>query len=92
VLTTNSSELLLIPRLRVSHIIQPHELRRLGNNLEETHDRLREKKGSWKYAFKTMSHLREVGIAFGCNTQINRLSAPELPCIYECIRDAGARA
>jgi len=62
------------------------------DGLEETHDRLRGKKGSWKYAFKTMSHLREVGITFGCNTQINRLSAPEFPSIYECIRDAGAVA
>ncbi|MEH2205873.1 MAG: nif11-class peptide radical SAM maturase 3 [Nostoc sp.] len=62
------------------------------DGLEATHDRLRGKKGSWKYAFKTMSHLREVGISFGCNTQINRLSAPEFPCIYERIRDAGARA
>ncbi len=62
------------------------------DGLEATHDRLRGKKGSWKYAFKTMSHLREVGISFGCNTQINRLSAPEFPCIYECIRDAGASA
>ncbi|MEH2365344.1 nif11-class peptide radical SAM maturase 3 [Nostoc sp.] len=62
------------------------------DGLEATHDRLRGKKGSWKYAFKTMSHLREVGISFGCNTQINRLSAPEFPCIYECIRDVGARA
>ncbi|UKO97450.1 nif11-class peptide radical SAM maturase 3 [Nostoc sp. UHCC 0870] len=62
------------------------------DGLEATHDCLRGKKGSWKYAFKTMSHLKEVGIAFGCNTQINRLSAPEFPRIYECIRDAGARA
>lgn len=58
----------------------------------ETHDRLRGKKGSWHSAFKTMSHFREVGIYFGCNTQINRLSAPEFPLIYEQIRDAGARA
>jgi nif11-class peptide radical SAM maturase 3 len=62
------------------------------DGLEETHDCLRGRKGSWKYAFKTMSHLREVGITFGCNTQINRLSAPEFPSIYECIRNAGARA
>ncbi|MFH7028991.1 MAG: hypothetical protein ACHBN1_27260 [Heteroscytonema crispum UTEX LB 1556] len=27
-----------------------------------------------------------------CNTQINRLSAPEFPCIYQCIRDVSARA
>jgi nif11-class peptide radical SAM maturase 3 len=62
------------------------------DGLEKTHDRLRGRQGSWKYAFKTMSHLQEVGIPFGCNTQINRLSAPEFPLIYECIRDAGAIA
>ncbi|MDJ0796786.1 MAG: nif11-class peptide radical SAM maturase 3 [Calothrix sp. MO_167.B12] len=62
------------------------------DGLEATHDRLRGKKGSWKYALKTIKHLREVGIFVGCNTQINRLSAPEFPRIYECIRDAGALA
>ncbi|MFB2978212.1 nif11-class peptide radical SAM maturase 3 [Microseira sp. BLCC-F43] len=59
------------------------------DGLEATHDRLRGKKGSWQWAFKTMSHLKEAGIPFGCNTQINRLSAPEFPRIYEHIRDAG---
>ncbi len=62
------------------------------DGLEETHDQLRGRQGSWKYAFKTMSHLKQVGIPIGCNTQINRLSAPQLPLIYETIRDAGARA
>ncbi|MDZ8086880.1 MAG: nif11-class peptide radical SAM maturase 3 [Nostoc sp. DedQUE12b] len=64
----------------------------IDGSTAETHDRLRGKKGSWQSAFKTMSHFREVGIYFGCNTQINRLSAPEFPLIYEQIRDAGARA
>ncbi|NMG05993.1 nif11-class peptide radical SAM maturase 3 [Brasilonema sp. UFV-L1] len=62
------------------------------DGLEATHDRLRGRKGSWQWAFKTMSYLKEVGIPFGCNTQINRLSAPEFPQIYECIRDAGVFA
>jgi len=62
------------------------------DGLEATHDRLRGKPGSWQWAFKTMSHLKEAGISFGCNTQINRLSAPEFPQIYERIRDAGAFA
>ncbi|MCG8425150.1 MAG: nif11-class peptide radical SAM maturase 3 [Proteobacteria bacterium] len=62
------------------------------DGLEATHDRLRGKKGSWQWAFKTMSHLEQVGIRFGCNTQINRLSAPEFPQIYRRIRDAGAFA
>ncbi|GBF80657.1 nif11-class peptide radical SAM maturase 3 [Aphanothece sacrum] len=59
------------------------------DGLEETHDYQRGKQGSWQWAFKTMSHLKEAGIAFGCNTQINRLSAPEFPLIYERLRDAG---
>lgn len=62
------------------------------DGLEATHDRLRGREGSWQWAFKTMSHLKEVGIPFGCNTQINRLSAPEFPRIYEHIRDAGVFA
>ena len=62
------------------------------DGLEATHDRLRGKNGSWQWAFKTMSHLKEAGIPFGCNTQINRLSAPEFPLIYEHIRDAGVFA
>ena len=62
------------------------------DGLEATHDRLRGREGSWQWAFKTMSHLKEVGIPFGCNTQINRLSAPEFPRIYERIRDAGVFA
>lgn len=59
------------------------------DGLEATHDRLRGRQGSWQWAFKTMSHLKQVGIPFGCNTQINRLSAPEFPLIYQRIRDAG---
>ena len=59
------------------------------DGLEATHDRLRGREGAWQWAFKTMSHLKQVGINFGCNTQINRLSAPEFPLIYERLRDAG---
>ncbi|MGM3308756.1 nif11-class peptide radical SAM maturase 3 [Anabaena sp. WFMT] len=59
------------------------------DGLEATHDHIRGKQGSWQWAFKTMSNLKEAGIPFGCNTQINRLSAPEFPRIYEHLRDAG---
>ncbi|OUL25701.1 nif11-class peptide radical SAM maturase 3 [Nostoc sp. RF31YmG] len=59
------------------------------DGLEATHDRIRGRQGSWQWAFKTMSHLKQAGIPFGCNTQINRLSAPEFPRIYEHLRDAG---
>ncbi|MHC0063920.1 nif11-class peptide radical SAM maturase 3 [Nostoc sp. UIC 10890] len=62
------------------------------DGLEATHDRLRGRQGSWQWAFKTMSNLKEADIRFGCNTQINRLSAPEFPCIYKHLRDAGVFA
>ncbi len=62
------------------------------DGLEETHDFLRGKKGSFSQCFETFKHFREVGLPFGCNTQLNRLSAPEFPLIYERIRDAGAKS
>jgi nif11-class peptide radical SAM maturase 3 len=59
------------------------------DGLEATHDGLRGRTGSWKSALQTMKHLQEVGIVLGCNSQINRLSAPELPRVYELIREVG---
>ena len=58
----------------------------------ETHDRLRGKSGSWAACFATLKHLEQVGIPTSCNTQINRLSAPELPLIYADILQSGCRA
>jgi nif11-class peptide radical SAM maturase 3 len=62
------------------------------DGLEATHDRLRGKLGSWQACFRTLGHFREAGLPFGFNTQINRLSAPEIPRLYELVSAAGARA
>lgn len=62
------------------------------DGLEATHDRIRGRAGSFASCFRTFSHFREVGLYFTANTQVNRLSAPELPELYERLRDAGARA
>lgn len=62
------------------------------DGLQETHDHLRGKAGSWESCLRTLERLREVGVATACNTQINRLTAPELPVLYETIRAAGIRA
>ena len=59
---------------------------------EVTHDFLRGRVGSWAACFRTLRVLREAGVAITCNTQINRLSAPELPLIYADIVEAGCRA
>jgi radical SAM protein with 4Fe4S-binding SPASM domain len=58
----------------------------------ETHDRLRGKSGSWNACFASLKNLRQADIPISCNSQINRLSAPELPLIYADIVEAGCRA
>jgi radical SAM protein with 4Fe4S-binding SPASM domain len=58
---------------------------------QATHDALRGT-GSWSAVFRSLQRLREAGIPIACNTQINRLSAPELPLIYADIVEAGCRA
>lgn len=62
------------------------------DGMQRTHDRLRGKIGSWRYAFETMEHLQAVGIYFGANTQVNRYSAPEFPLLFQALIDAGAKA
>ncbi len=59
------------------------------DGLEKTHDFLRGKDGSWRHCFETLSHFKAVGLPSGANTQLNRLSAPEFPRLYERLHDAG---
>jgi radical SAM protein with 4Fe4S-binding SPASM domain len=58
----------------------------------ETHDLLRGKPGSHAACFATLANLSRAGIPISCNSQINRLSAPDLPLIYADILAAGCRA
>ncbi|MBL7494440.1 radical SAM protein [Frankia sp. AgB1.9] len=57
-----------------------------------THDRLRGRAGSWQSCFVTMERLRAAGVTATCNTQINRLTAPELPELYLALQAAGIAA
>lgn len=59
------------------------------DGLESSHDQLRGREGSWRACFQTMELLAEAGMPLACNTQINRLSAPELPELYQRLKDAG---
>jgi radical SAM protein with 4Fe4S-binding SPASM domain len=61
------------------------------DGLEESHDRLRGRPGSFQQCFEAMRHFAQVGLPFAINTQVNRHSAPVLPELYERLRDAGAR-
>jgi radical SAM protein with 4Fe4S-binding SPASM domain len=52
---------------------------------EATHDRLRGVKGSYQSAFQAMDLLRAAGVKVSTNTQINRLTLPELPELLEAL-------
>jgi len=59
------------------------------DGLEATHDRLRALDGSFRAGVAALRNLREAGIRVATNTQINRLSMPELPELLEVIAAAG---
>ncbi|HXK18944.1 MAG TPA: radical SAM protein [Polyangiaceae bacterium] len=59
---------------------------------EETHDRLRGVQGSYRSAFQAMDYLREAGIRVATNTQINRLTLPELPELLEALAAHGGHS
>src|SRR5436190_24394237 len=59
---------------------------------EATHDRLRGVAGSYRAAMEAAAHLRAAGVSVSVNTQINKLSMPELPDVLETLIALGARA
>jgi radical SAM protein with 4Fe4S-binding SPASM domain len=58
----------------------------------ETHDRLRGVKGSYDAAFAALRNLREAGIHVATNTQINRLTLPEMRGMVDKLGDAGIKS
>ena len=62
------------------------------DGLEATHDRLRALDGSFRAGLAALGHLRQAGIRVACNTQINRLTMPELPQLLELIAQAGTHS
>lgn len=62
------------------------------DGLEETHDRLRGVQGSFRAALAAMRNLRNAGVRVSTNTQINRLSMPELPAILELLAENGGHS
>jgi radical SAM protein with 4Fe4S-binding SPASM domain len=62
------------------------------DGLEATHDRLRGVTGSFRAALGAMDNLRAAGINVNNNTQINRLTLPDLPEQLELMIEHGSRA
>jgi len=59
---------------------------------ETAHDRLRGVAGSHRSALEALKNLREAGVRVSANTQINRLSMPDLPDVLETILAHGVHS
>jgi len=62
------------------------------DGLEATHDRLRGVPGAHRAALQAAANLRKAGVKVAVNTQINKLSVPELPEVLEAVIRLGAFA
>lgn len=62
------------------------------DGLERTHDVLRGAKGAWKSAVAAAERIKDTPILLGTNTQINRLTMPELPALADLLVEIGSRA
>lgn len=59
---------------------------------EAVHDRLRAAKGSYAAAQQTMKHMSDAGVRVSTNTQINRLSMPDLHHVLDMMIELGSKA
>ena len=62
------------------------------DGLERTHDAIRGSVGSWKAAVSAAKRISASGIDLSVNTQMNRLTMPELPAIADLLVEIGARS
>jgi radical SAM protein with 4Fe4S-binding SPASM domain len=59
------------------------------DGLEDTHDHLRGRKGSFQQAVRAVKAVRAAGIKSAVNTQINRRNAAQLPLLYQLFHELG---
>ncbi len=62
------------------------------DGLEQTHDVLRGSKGAWKAATDAARRVAQTPIRLGTNSQVNRLSMPELPALANLLVEIGSDA
>jgi MoaA/NifB/PqqE/SkfB family radical SAM enzyme len=60
------------------------------DGLERTHDAIRGSAGSWKAAVSAARRISASGIDLSVNTQMNRLTMPELPAVADLLVEIGA--
>ncbi len=62
------------------------------DGLEATHDALRGARGSWRAAVEAARRVSRSPVRLATNTQVNALSAPELPALARLLVDIGSTA
>lgn len=62
------------------------------DGLRESHDAQRGSPGSWEAAVDAARRINDTSIRLATNTQINRLSLPELVGLSDLLRELGSRA
>ncbi len=62
------------------------------DGLERTHDLLRGARGSWRAAVASAERIAKTPMRLATNTQINRLSMPELVAMADLLDELGSRA
>lgn len=62
------------------------------DGLERTHDAIRGSAGSWKAVVSAARRISASGIDLSVNTQMNRLTMPELPAVADLLVEIGARS
>lgn len=59
------------------------------DGLEETHDRMRHLRGSYRSAMTALDHLREAGVPTASNINLNRTNHRDLEPLFEVLRARG---
>ena len=62
------------------------------DGLEATHDALRGARGSWRAAVAAAARVGRSPVRLATNTQLNALSAPEIPALARLLADIGSTA
>ncbi|MBZ5709198.1 radical SAM/SPASM domain-containing protein [Nannocystis pusilla] len=62
------------------------------DGLEESHDRVRNRPGSWQRAFAALRHLRAAGARVAVNSQINVFTLRELEALLERVAAEGVHS
>lgn len=62
------------------------------DGLERTHDAIRASVGSWRAAVSAGKRISASGVDLSVNSQLNRLTMPELPALADLLVEIGARS